>query len=140
MSVLYDNLRCAQCNCSETLLWKSIGVKQQLCNNCFEESKNCTKQEGEIHRKTDDRRIKNLRKSTRSTRYSKNSNGSSNTTGAVSSNSNKSSTTKPSGRGRRNLLRRPPIKSLSIPATTQYVKSLFHKVSRFNFCPCLGCN
>lgn len=128
MSPLYDNLKCAQCNCTDALFWKSIGAKQQLCNNCSEGNKNNAKQEGETHRKADDRRIK-LRKSTRSTRYGKNSANTNNTAGAVASNSNKNSTTKLSGRGRRNLLRRPPIKSLSIPATTRNVKSLFYKVS-----------
>lgn len=129
MSPSYDNLRCAQCNCTETLLWKSIGAKQQLCNNCSEDNKNNAKQEGETYRKTDGRRIK-LRKSTRSTRYGKNNATASNAPGAVSSNSNKNSTTKSSGRGRRSLFRRPPIRALSVPASTQYVKSLFHKVSR----------
>lgn len=130
MSPLCDNLKCAQCNCTEALFWKSIGAKQQLCNNCSEGNKTNPKQEGgETHRRTDERRIK-LRKSTRSTRYGKN-NGSSNNAagGAVSSNSNKTSTTKSSGRGRRNLLRRPPIKSIPVPATTRNVKSLFYKVS-----------
>lgn len=133
MSPIYDNLRCAQCNCTEALFWKSIGAKQQLCNNCSEGNKiNKEKQDGETHRKTDDRRIK-LRKSTRSTRYSKNNATSNNASGAVASNSNKNSTTKASGRGRRNLLRRPPIKAQSIPATTRYVKSLFYKVSHIYF-------
>lgn len=128
-SSLCDSLKCAQCNCTETLLWKSIGVKQQLCNNCYEENKNHTKQEGETHRKTDDRRTK-LRKSTRSTRYGKNSSGTANASGPLSSNTNKSSTAKTSGRGRRNLCRRPPIKALSIPARTKCVNSLFFKVTQ----------
>lgn len=133
MSPLYDNLKCAQCNCTEALFWKSIGAKQQLCNNCSDGNKtNKEKQEVETHRKTDDRRTK-LRKSTRSTRYSKNTSNSNAATGVVSSNSNKSSTTKSSGRGRRNLFRRPPIKAQSIPATTRCVQSLFYKVSVFFF-------
>lgn len=127
MSPLYDNLKCAKCSCTEALLWKSIGAKQQLCNSCSEGIKSVAKQEGEPHRKTDERRIK-LRKSTRSTRYGKNNASSNNGAGAVSSNSNKNSTAKSSGRGRRNLFRRAPIKSLSIPATTRNVKSLFYKV------------
>lgn len=127
MSPLYDNLKCAKCSCTEALLWKSIGAKQQLCNNCSEGNKSNGKQEGEPHRKTDDRRIK-LRKSTRSTRYGKNAASSNNLSGAVASISSKNSTTKSSGRGRRNLFRRAPIKSQSIPATTRNVKSLFYKV------------
>lgn len=129
MSPLNDNIKCAQCNCTEALLWKSVGDKQQLCNECFEHNKNKTKQEAENNRKTDDRRTK-LRKSTRSTRYSaKNTTGPTNPPGAASSSTNKITTIKPSGRGRRSLFRRPPMKAPTIPATTQYAKSLFYKVS-----------
>lgn len=127
MSSSCDNLKCAQCNCTETLMWKSIGVKQQICNNCYTESKNQTKQDGESHRKTDDRRTK-LRKSTRSTRYGKNNSSSNNTTGGITTSTNKSNAAKTGGKGRRNLLRRPPIKAPSIPARTKFVKSLFYKV------------
>lgn len=129
MSPLYDSLKCAQCNCTESLLWKSIGEKQQLCNDCFEQTKISTKQEHETNRKAEDRRNK-LRKSTRSTRYNgKNGNGPNNASVAANSNSNKSTTTKSSGRGRRSLFRRPPMKAPTIPATTQHVKSLFYKVN-----------
>lgn len=121
MSPQYDVISCSQCNCTEALLWKSIGEKQQLCNDCFEQIKNHTKQETEINRRADDRRIK-LRKSTRSTRYGT---GSSNSQGGISS---KNIATKSSGRGRRSMCRRPPMKAPAISATTQYVKSLFYKV------------
>lgn len=133
MSPLYENLKCVQCNCTETLLWKSIGEKQQLCNDCFEQNKNNTKQESDGNRKTfgktDERRSK-LRKSTRSTRYNgKNGTGTNNTIGTTTSNTTKINNTKSSGRGRRSLFRRPPMKAPTIPATTQHVKSLFYKVS-----------
>lgn len=134
MSPLYENLNCAQCNCTESLLWKSIGDKQQLCNDCFEQTKNNTKQESDGNRKTfgknDERRSK-LRKSTRSTRYNgKNGTGSSGAPGTTSSNATKTNSTKSSGRGRRSLFRRPPMKAPTIPATTQHVKSLFFKVNQ----------
>lgn len=135
MSPLYHKLKCAQCNCTESLFWKSIGTRQHLCNNCSDGSNKNNKekqQEIETHRKPDDRRTK-LRKSTRSTRYSKNNANTNSASGAVSSNTNKSSTTKSSGRGRRNLFRRPPIKAQTTPATTRYVKSVFHKVSHDAF-------
>lgn len=129
MSPLYDNLKCAQCNCTEAMLWKSIGDKQHLCNDCFEQTKNNTKSENDGKHRSDDRRSK-LRKSTRSTRYNgKNGNGPAN--GNANSNTNKSSNTKSSGRGRRSLFRRPPMKAPSIPATTQHVQSLFYKVCYF---------
>lgn len=136
MSPLCDNLKCAQCNCTEAMLWKSIGEKQQLCNVCFEQTKNNTKQETDGNRKTfgktDERRSK-LRKSTRSTRYNgKNGTGPSNASGTANSNTTKTNSTKPSGRGRRSLFRRPPMKAPTIPATTQNVKSLFFKVSLNN--------
>lgn len=126
MSPLYDNLKCVQCNCTEAMLWKSIGDKQHLCNDCFEQSKNNTKLENDVKHRTDDRRSK-LRKSTRSTRYNgKNGTGSGNVPGTSNSNSNKTSNTK--SRGRRNLFRRPPMKAPTIPASTQHVQSLFYKV------------
>lgn len=129
MSPFYDHLKCAQCNCTESFLWKSIGDKVQLCNECFEQTKNNnTKHDAESHRKPDDRRVK-LRKSTRNTRYNgKNGTASSNQPGAASTNLNKTSTTKASGRGRRSLFRRPPIKAPITPATVQHVTSLFYKV------------
>lgn len=128
MPPLHEHIKCAQCNCTESLFWKSIGDRQQLCNDCFEQSKLATKQENETNRKTEDRRSK-LRKSTRSTRYNgKNGTNSNNLTGAASSNATKNSTNKSSGRGRRNMFRRPPMKAPSIPATTHPVKSLFYKV------------
>lgn len=134
MSPLYENLKCAQCNCTEALLWKSIGEKQQLCNDCFEQTKSNTKQEADCSNrkacgKTEERRSK-LRKSTRSTRYNgKNGGGTSNATGTTNSNTTKANTTKSSGRGRRTLFRRPPMKAPSIPASTQNVNCLFYKVS-----------
>lgn len=128
MSPLSEGLKCGQCGCTESLFWKSIGDKQQLCNDCFELSKH--KQDSDINRKTDDRRSK-LRKSTRSTRYNgKNgNNGNSSQSGAANSTSTKGGNGKSSGRGRRNLFRRAPVKAPSIPATTQHVTSLFYKVS-----------
>lgn len=128
MSPLYDNLKCVQCNCTEAMLWKSIGDKH-LCNDCFEQTKNRSEHEGK--HQNDDRRSK-LRKSTRSTRYNgKNGNGPANGTG--NSNTNKNSKTNSSGRGRRSLFRRPPMKAPSIPATTQHVQSLFYKVCYHQF-------
>lgn len=130
MSPLYDNLKCAQCNCTEAFLWKSIGDKVQLCNECYEQTKNITKHDSESNRKAEDRRVK-LRKSTRNTRYNgKNGTGSSNPPGTTSSNLNKNTTTKASGRGRRSLFRRPPIKAPITPATVQHVTSLFYKVCK----------
>lgn len=135
MSPLYENLKCVQCNRTEALLWKSIGEKQQLCNNCFEQTKSNTKQDADCNNrrafgKTDERRSK-LRKSTRSTRYNgKNGSGTSNATATTNSNTTKISSAKSSGRGRRSLFRRPPMKAPTIPATTQHVNSLFYKVSQ----------
>lgn len=129
MSSLYENLKCAQCKCTEAMLWKTIGDKQHMCSDCFEQTKSNPKPEtNDIKPKSDDRRGK-LRKSTRSTRYSgKNGTASGNPSGASTSNATKSTTTKTSGRGRRSLFRRPPMKAPTIPATTQNVKSLFYKV------------
>ncbi|XP_031631303.1 GATA zinc finger domain-containing protein 1 [Contarinia nasturtii] len=127
--VLCEKLKCAQCNCTAALLWKSISDTQHMCNDCFEQTKNNTKQEidGNNQRKPD--RSK-LRKSTRSTRYSgKNGTGSNQLPGTSNSNSSKTSNTKPSGRGRRSLFRRPPMKAPTIPASTHHVKSLFYKGS-----------
>lgn len=130
MSPLCDVISCSECNCTEALLWKSIGDKQQLCNDCFEQIKNNTKQEVDINRKADDRRTK-LRKSTRSTRYSgRNGTSATNSQSGSISNTNKSASNKSSGRGRRCLFRRPPMKAPTIPATSQHVDSLFYKVCR----------
>lgn len=120
MPPLSDSLKCAQCKCTEAMLWKSIGEKQHLCNDCFEHTKSNTKQENARRNK--------LRKSTRSTRYSGKNGTGSGTNGPGNSNSTKTNTTKTSGRGRRSLFRRPPMKAPTIPATTQHVKSLFYKV------------
>lgn len=129
MSLLDDVISCSQCNCTEALLWKSIGDKQQLCNDCFEQIKTNTKQENDISRKADDRRTK-LRKSTRSTRYSgRNGSGASNSQAGISSSTNKNTGTKSSGRGRRCLFRRPPMKAPTIPATSKHVNSLYYKVN-----------
>lgn len=137
---------CLQCKCTESFLWKPAGENQHLCNDCFEKNCKNVKSESETApaaattsttSRTDERKAR-LRKSTRSTRYSgKNGNGSLNATstnggGAVSTVSNKASGTK-SGRGRRSLFRRPPMKAPTITATTTYVKSLFYKVKIMRF-------
>lgn len=128
MSPSIDSLKCIQCNCTESMLWKSVGDNQHLCNDCSDQSKTNGKTESESNRKPDEKKGK-LRKSTRSTRYNgKCSNGISNSSGATTSNSTKSNNVKPSGRGRRNLFRRQPIKAPIVPATTRNVKSLFYKV------------
>lgn len=130
MSPSCDSLKCVQCNCTESMLWKSVGENQQICNDCFEQNKINTKTETETARqpKPEERKGK-LRKSTRSTRYNgKNGNGNSVASG-TNANSGKTTNVKSSGRGRRSLFRRPPMKAPSIPAQTQHVKSLFYKVS-----------
>lgn len=125
--VLCEKLQCAHCKCTEALLWKSVGEKQHLCNDCFEQ-KNSTKQDSDGGGQRKSERGK-LRKSTRSTRYNgKNGSGTNQTAGTSNSNSNKTGNTKTTGRGRRNLFRRPPMKAPSIPATTHHVKSVFYKV------------
>lgn len=120
--MMYENLMCFKCNCTETLLWNCTADKQPLCNDCYEQIKANTKQEPESNRKADERRNK-LRKSTRSTRKNGTSLGSSSSTTC------KTTTMKLIGRGRRNLFRKPPVKAPTIPATTQHVKSLFYKVN-----------
>lgn len=137
MSPSIDSLKCIQCDCTESMLWRSVADNQQLCNDCFEYNKINAKSESDpnSNRRGDEKRGK-LRKSTRTTRYNgKNSNGTSNAVGVTASNSTKSNSTKPSGRGRRSLFRRPPVKAPTIPATTQNVKSVFYKVIRkkYNF-------
>lgn len=128
MSPSIDSLKCIQCNCTESMLWKSVGDNQHLCNDCSDQNKINGTTESESNRKPDEKKGK-LRKSTRSTRYNgKGSNGASNSTGATTSNPTKSNNVKPSGRGRRNLFRRQPIKAPTIPATTRNVKSMFYKV------------
>lgn len=129
MSPSIDSLKCIQCNCMESMLWKLVGDNQHLCIDCSDQSKTNGKIESESNRKPDEKRGK-LRKSTRSTRYNGKigSNGTSNSTATTTSNSTKSNNVKPSGRGRRNLFRRQPIKAPTIPATTRNVKSLFYKV------------
>lgn len=121
-----DNLRCAQCSCTEAFLWKSVGEKQHMCNDCFEHTKNHTKQETDGSSKAE--RSK-LRKSTRSTRYNgKNGTASNNLPGPGNTNSNKTNNIKSTGRGRRSLFRRPPMKSPIIPASTHHVNMTFYKV------------
>lgn len=132
MSSPHPQLKCIQCNCTDSMFWKLTGDNQHLCYECTEPTK--SKSETETVRKmTDDRKTK-TRKSTRSTRYNgnKNGNGTSTGTSQTPSNGGKAATVKPSGRGRRNLNRRPPIKTPTIPATTRNVNSLFIKVGKFN--------
>lgn len=134
MSPAYNSLKCCQCNCTESMLWKAIGDNQQMCNDCFEQGRSNGKQDSDAtnNRKSDDRKLK-VRKSTRSTRYNgKNGNSNTNASGQTTSNSSKSSSTKLSGRGRRNLFKKPPVKAPTIPATTKHVESLFYKVIHFN--------
>lgn len=134
MSPSIDSLKCIQCNCTESMLWKSVGDNQQLCNDCFEQTKLNEKLESEPSRRSDERRSK-LRKSTRSTRYNgKSTNGTTISTGLTTSNPTKTNNNiKSSGRGRRNLFRRPPVKAPTIPATTQNVTSVFYKVCFVGF-------
>lgn len=133
-----------QCNCTESFLWKPAGENQHLCNDCFEKNSKNVKIELDTmttvttfattaYQRPDERKTR-LRKSTRSTRYSgKNGNGSAsnattnNGSGAASAVTTKVSGVK-SGRGRRSLFRRPPMKAPTISATTTSVKSLFYKV------------
>lgn len=142
--------KCLQCDCTESFLWKSVGENQHLCNDCFERNNQNVKNESDTMTmatipsttatapatasRPDERKIK-LRKSTRTTRYNgKNGKSSSNASGSIGSCvattvPSKSSGIK-SGRGRRSLFRRPPMKAPTISATTTYVKSLFYKVNR----------
>lgn len=132
---------CLHCNCTESLLWQPVDENQHLCNDCFEKNSKKVKNEWDTITKAtatatasrlDERKVR-LRKSTRSTRFSvKNGNGlsniiGSNGSGVTSAGSNKTSGVK-SGRGRRSLFRRPPMKAPTISATTTHVKSLFYKV------------
>lgn len=129
MAPAIENLKCIQCECTESLLWKQINDSQHICITCFEKTQNTVKAETEsanqITNKTEDRKTK-LRKSTRSTRYSKSGSNQS------QSNSNKGANIK-TGKGRRSLFRRPPMKAPTVTATTKHVKSLFHKVNSMVF-------
>lgn len=132
MPPLLNHLRCSQCNCTESMFWKTTGDNQQLCYDCSEPTLKA-KTETDCTRKVEDRKAK-TRKSTRSTRYSI-KNGNSTTTGTNQSTSiatGRLANTKPSGRGRRNLNRRPPVKTPVIPASTRHVNSLFYKVHKAN--------
>lgn len=137
---------CSQCNCTESFLWKLIGENQHICNDCFDKnSKNVKSEPSTVTTastlasaaRAEERKAR-LRKSTRSTRYSgKNGNGlphaaASNGSGVASANTNKAAGVK-SGRGRRSLFRRPPMKAPVISATTTSVKSLFYKVQLIGF-------
>lgn len=127
MAPTYNHLKCKQCSRTESMFWKSIGENQHLCYECTEPGKN--KSELDNVRKTDERKTTKTRKSTRSTRYNgKNGNGTVAGTSQTTSNAGKAVNSKPSGRGRRNLNRRPPVKTPTIPASTRQVDSLFYKV------------
>lgn len=130
MSSPYNHLKCSHCQCTESMFWKATGDNQHLCHECSASTKG--KQDTDTARKAADDRKTKTRKSTRSTRYNgnKNGNGTSTGTGPAASNGSKTASTKPSGRGRRNLNRRPPIKTPTIPASTRNVDSLFYKVGK----------
>lgn len=131
MPPLLNNLKCSQCSCTESMFWKTTGNNQQLCYDCSEPTLK-SRNESDYTRKVEDRKAK-TRKSTRCTRYSIKNGNSSTTTGPNQSSSNTTSklaNTKSSGRGRRNLNRRPPVKTPVIPASTRHVNSLFYKVHK----------
>ena len=135
------NLKCSQCKCTESFMWKQISSDDQICYECYEKNKINVKPEPEPSStqaeqsmpvvKADSKNSKSLRKSTRSTRYKSKGTANSATAGSSgqpNSNGSKGGGSKTSGKGRRSLFRRPPQKAPVVTATTTNVKSLFFKV------------
>lgn len=121
------NVKCFQCKCTESLMWKQIGSNQQLCHTCFEANKN--ELESISAAKTDAKKGFSRRKSTRCTRNTmKNIIATTTVTSQPSATNSKVTANRVNTRGRRNLNRRAPIKAPTTTATTTNVTSLFHKV------------
>lgn len=123
-----SHIKCFQCKCTESLMWKQIGSNQQLCYTCFEANKN--ELESIVAGKSQNKRVVTRRKSTRcSTRnIAKNITSIAAINAQQNTVNSKSAASRINTRGRRNLNRRPPVKAPTTTATTTHVTSLFHKV------------